>query len=59
MLVVEGEIPLWLKRKSPVIDLIEGRSPDESSNDRKSFWRIVPDHVYHLDPRLLFLRPCA
>ena len=61
MLVVEGEIPLWLKRKSPVVDLIEERSPDQSSsNDSKSFWRVVPNHVHHLDPRIFhFLRPCA
>src|SRR5215213_8108103 len=46
MLVVEGDIPLSLKRKSPVVDLIEERSPDQSSNDRKSFWRFVLDHFY-------------
>ena len=34
-------ILLSLKRKSPVVDLIKERSPDESSNDRKSFWRVV------------------
>jgi hypothetical protein len=51
MLVVEGDIPLSLKRKSSVVDLIKERSPDQSSNDRKSYGRIVPDHVYHLDPR--------
>jgi hypothetical protein len=28
MLVVEGDIPLSLKRKAPVVDLIEERSPD-------------------------------
>jgi hypothetical protein len=31
MLVVEGEIPRWLKRESPVVDLIEERSPGELS----------------------------
>jgi hypothetical protein len=41
MLVVEGDIPLSLKRKSPVVDLIEERSPDQSSNDRKSYGRVV------------------
>src|SRR5829696_6701228 len=60
MLVVKGEIPLGPKRKPTVVDLIGERSPDQSSsNDSKSFWRIVPDHLYHLDPRLLFLRPRA
>src|SRR5215217_8517004 len=60
MLVVEEDIPLGLKRKSPVVDLIKQRSPDESSNDRKSYGRVVPDHVYHLDPRIFcFLRPGA
>src|SRR5215218_8513932 len=60
MLIVEGDIPLWLKRKSPVVDLIEEWSPDESSNDRKSFWRVVPDHVCHRDPTsFCVLRPCA
>src|ERR671916_1638427 len=60
MLVVKGDIPLSPKRRSPVTyDLIKERGPDESSNDRKSFWRIVPDHVYHRDPRIFFLRPCA
>jgi Domain of unknown function (DUF4386) len=51
MLVVEGDIPLSLQQKSPVVDLIEERSPDQSSNDRKSYRRIVPDHVHHRDPR--------
>src|SRR5215204_6034391 len=60
MLVAEGDIPLSLKRKSPVVNLIEERSPDQSSNDRKSFWRFVPDHVHHLHPRAFcFLRPCV
>ena len=41
MLVMEGDLPLWLKRKSPVVDLIEERSPNQSSSsDRKSFWRL-------------------
>ena len=57
MLVVEGDIPLSLKRKSPVFDLIKERSPDQSSNDRKSYGRIDPDHVYHLDPRVFVLYP--
>jgi len=60
MLVVEEGVPLWLTRESPVVDLIKEWSPHESSNDRKSYGRIVPDHVYHLDPRIFcFLRPCA
>src|SRR5215212_9482089 len=47
-----GDIPLSLQRYSPAVVLIEERSPDESSStDRKSIWRLVPDHVYHLDPR--------
>jgi hypothetical protein len=51
MLVVEGDILRSLQRKTPVVDLIDERSPDESSNDRKSYGRVVPDHVHHLDPR--------
>src|SRR5215218_8349548 len=48
-LVVEEDIPLSLKRKSPVVALLAKRSPDESSSsDRKGFRRVVPDHVRHL-----------
>src|SRR5215208_7406637 len=55
-----GDIPRWLKWESPVVDLIEERSPDQSSKDSKSYGRIVPGHVCHLDPRSVFpLPPCA
>src|SRR5215217_1987427 len=55
-----GDIPRWLKWESPVVELIEERSPDQSSNDRKSYGRVVPDYVHHLDPRILCpLPPCA
>ena len=47
---------LWWRGYPAVdIDLLKGRSPDQSSNDRKSYGRIVPDHVYHLDSPALFL----
>ena len=55
MLVVEGDIPLLLKRKSPVVDFIEERSPYQSSNDRKSYGRIVPVTYIISIPPFLFL----
>jgi hypothetical protein len=55
MLVVEGDIPLSLKRKSPVVDFIEERSPYQSSNDRKSYGRIVPVTYIISIPPFLFL----
>jgi hypothetical protein len=38
-----------------IVDPIKERSPDQSSNDRKSYGRFVPNHVHHLDPPVLFL----
>jgi hypothetical protein len=41
MLVMEGEIPLYLKRRSPVVDCVKELSPEEPSNDRKGRGRAV------------------
>jgi hypothetical protein len=44
-----------LKRKSSVVDFIEERSPYQSSNDRKSYGRIVPVTYIISIPPFLFL----
>jgi hypothetical protein len=52
-----GEATTSVGSSRRVVGLLQERSPDQSSSDRKGFWCLVPDHFFHRIPAYFFYVP--